>query len=60
LLSGIGHVDAKERANFFVVDSKTTIPQVEQAFESFTLSKEIAIVLINQHVIMVLICRLLI
>ncbi|KAJ2452921.1 H(+)-transporting V1 sector ATPase subunit F [Coemansia sp. RSA 2336] len=50
LLAGIGDIDAHQRANFVVVDSKTTQEQIEEAFVSFTKRKDIAIVLINQHI----------
>ena len=37
--------------NFFVVDTKTETPVIEQAFETFTQKRnDIAILLINQHV----------
>ncbi|KAJ2554255.1 H(+)-transporting V1 sector ATPase subunit F [Coemansia sp. RSA 1878] len=50
LLAGIGDIDAHQRANFVVVDSKTTQVQIEEAFTSFTKRKDVAIVLINQHI----------
>jgi vacuolar-type H+-ATPase subunit F/Vma7 len=37
--------------NFLVVDHKTEVSAIEQAFDSFTQDrKDIAIILINQHV----------
>lgn len=37
--------------NFLVVDAKTDDSQIEEAFESFTTTrKDIAIILINQHI----------
>ncbi|KAJ2661412.1 H(+)-transporting V1 sector ATPase subunit F [Coemansia sp. RSA 1200] len=50
LLAGIGDVDAHQRANFLVVDAKTTQEQIEEAFTSFSRRKDIAIILINQHI----------
>ncbi|KAJ2348555.1 H(+)-transporting V1 sector ATPase subunit F [Coemansia erecta] len=50
LLAGIGDIDTHQRANFLVVDSKTTQEQIEEAFTSFTKRKDVAIVLINQHI----------
>ncbi|KAJ1937822.1 H(+)-transporting V1 sector ATPase subunit F [Linderina macrospora] len=50
LLAGIGDIDAHQRANFLVVTSKTTQEQIEEAFTSFTQRKDIAIILINQHI----------
>ncbi|EXX69261.1 Vma7p [Rhizophagus irregularis DAOM 197198w] len=49
LLAGIGHVNGPKK-NFLVVDSKTPISKIEDAFIEFTKNKEIAIILINQHV----------
>ncbi|RKP15299.1 vacuolar ATP synthase [Piptocephalis cylindrospora] len=50
LLAGIGHMDAHQNANFLVVDPKTSPTQIEDSFRSFTSRKDIAILLINQHV----------
>ncbi|KAJ1732002.1 H(+)-transporting V1 sector ATPase subunit F [Coemansia biformis] len=50
LLAGIGDVDARQRANFLVVDSKTTQEKIEETFLAFTKRKDIAIILINQHI----------
>ncbi|KAI9351451.1 ATPase, V1 complex, subunit F [Obelidium mucronatum] len=50
LLAGIGHVDSKQKANFLVVDAKTTLPTLEETFIEFTKRKDIGIILINQHV----------
>ncbi|RHZ63273.1 hypothetical protein Glove_330g66 [Diversispora epigaea] len=49
LLAGIGHVEGTKK-NFLVVDSKTTISKIEETFIEFTKRKDIAIVLINQHI----------
>ncbi|KAI8618928.1 ATPase, V1 complex, subunit F [Chytriomyces sp. MP71] len=50
LLAGVGHIDSKQKSNFLVVDSKTTLSTLEDAFLEFTKRKDIAIILINQHV----------
>jgi V-type H+-transporting ATPase subunit F len=52
LLAGIGHVtdDGEKRKNFLVVDNKTPTDAIERAFEEYTERKDIAILLINQHV----------
>jgi V-type H+-transporting ATPase subunit F len=53
LLAGIGHVTPPPEAqkNFLVVDAKTATSTIEQAFDRYTRDrKDIAIVLINQHV----------
>lgn len=51
LLAGIGHTDTKQQSNFLVVDAKTPLPKIEETFEAFTLRKDIAIILVNQHVL---------
>ncbi|KAJ2820240.1 H(+)-transporting V1 sector ATPase subunit F, partial [Coemansia furcata] len=50
LLAGIGDIDAHQRPNFLVVDAKTTHDTIEEEFTSFTQRKDIAIILINQHI----------
>ncbi|KAJ2725705.1 H(+)-transporting V1 sector ATPase subunit F [Coemansia sp. Benny D115] len=50
LLAGIGDIDIHQRANFLVVDAKTTQESIEEAFLTFTKRKDIAIILINQHI----------
>ncbi|KAI9596098.1 ATPase, V1 complex, subunit F [Syncephalis fuscata] len=50
LLAGIGHVDTQQRSNFFIVDAKTPAAKVEETFQEYKLRKDIAIILINQHV----------
>ncbi|KAF9977387.1 H(+)-transporting V1 sector ATPase subunit F [Actinomortierella ambigua] len=50
LLAGIGHVDSSNRKNFLVVDAKTPLSTVEETFLEFTKRKDIAIILINQHI----------
>ena len=55
LLSGIGYVDARQKSNFFVVDSKTTPKTIDDKFREFTTKRnDIAIILINQHVAMMI------
>ncbi|KAJ1967361.1 H(+)-transporting V1 sector ATPase subunit F [Dispira parvispora] len=50
LLSGIGHLDARQRSNFLIVDAKTPLSTLEEAFTEFTQRKDIAIILITQQV----------
>ncbi|KAF8649771.1 hypothetical protein AX16_005537 [Volvariella volvacea WC 439] len=50
LLAGIGHINEQQKKNFLVVDSKTQVSAIEAAFQEFTQRKDIAILLINQHV----------
>lgn len=53
LLASIQHVTdpPDSQRNFLVVDSKTETSEIERAFQSFTQErKDIAVVLINQHV----------
>ncbi len=49
LLAGIGERNRKGR-NFFVVNSETTLLQIENAFNEMTQRKDVGIILINQHV----------
>lgn len=50
LLAGVGNVDLRRKTNYLIVDSKTTIKQIEDAFKEFTSREDIAIVLISQYV----------
>ncbi|KAF2403480.1 vacuolar ATP synthase [Trichodelitschia bisporula] len=53
LLAGVGHVTSPpdSQKNFLVVDQKTETSAIEHAFDRFTTErKDIAIVLINQHI----------
>lgn len=49
LLAGVGEVSAK-RKNFLIVDNKTKLAQIEEAFRDFTSREDVAVVLISQHV----------
>jgi V-type H+-transporting ATPase subunit F len=52
LLAGVGQVstDIGKETNFLtVVPGKTTVDQIEEAFDNFTKRDDIAILLINQH-----------
>lgn len=49
LLAGVGEVSAK-RKNFLIVDNKTKLPQIEDAFKEFTSREDVAVLLISQHV----------
>ncbi|KAF7320026.1 V-type proton ATPase subunit F [Mycena kentingensis (nom. inval.)] len=50
LLAGIGHINENHKKNFLVVDSKTQVSTIEAAFQDFIERKDIAILLINQHI----------
>ncbi|KAG8389277.1 hypothetical protein BUALT_Bualt02G0212200 [Buddleja alternifolia] len=50
LLAGVGNVDLRRNTNYLIVDSKTTVKQIEEAFKEFTTREDIAIVLISQYV----------
>ncbi|XP_048429093.1 V-type proton ATPase subunit F-like [Pyrus x bretschneideri] len=50
LLAGVGNVDLRRKTNYLIVDSKTTVKQIEDAFKDFTTKDDIAIVLISQYV----------
>ena len=62
LLGGIGHLDVKQKPNFLIVDAshnhskyltiilETPLDKIEAMFTELTLRKDIAIILINQHV----------
>ena len=51
LLAGIGNVSEEDqKPNFTVVDAKTSDEKISQAFQDYTTRKDIAILLINQHV----------
>ncbi|XP_040940797.1 V-type proton ATPase subunit F isoform X2 [Gossypium hirsutum] len=49
LLAGVGNVDLRRKTNYLIVDSKTTVKQIEDAFKEFTTRTDIAIVLISQY-----------
>lgn len=48
LLTGVGQVDLRKRANFLIVDDKTSQTRIEEAFKEFTTREDIAVLLINQ------------
>ncbi|KAI0050713.1 vacuolar ATP synthase [Auriscalpium vulgare] len=50
LLAGIGQVDERQGKNFLIVDTKTQASTIEEAFKRYTERKDIAILLINQHI----------
>ncbi|CAG8448140.1 6842_t:CDS:2 [Ambispora leptoticha] len=50
LLAGIGHVNSQQKKNFLVVDAKTPLSKIEETFLEFTKRKDVAIILINQHI----------
>ncbi|KAL5561803.1 hypothetical protein UlMin_031550 [Ulmus minor] len=49
VLAGVGNVDLWRSCNYLIVNSKTTIKQIEDAFKEFTAREDIDIVLISQH-----------
>ncbi|KAM7254334.1 hypothetical protein ACFE04_032016 [Oxalis oulophora] len=50
LLAGVGNVDLRRKTNYLIVDSKTTVKQIEDAFKEFTSRDDVAVVLISQFV----------
>ncbi|KAK4794481.1 hypothetical protein SAY86_012475 [Trapa natans] len=50
LLAGVGNVDLRRKTNYLIVDSKTTVKAIEDAFKEFTTREDIAVVLISQYV----------
>ncbi|KAL5212059.1 hypothetical protein ABZP36_022906 [Zizania latifolia] len=50
LLAGVGNVDLRKKTNYLIIDNKTTVKQIEDAFKEFTTREDIAIVLISQYV----------
>ncbi|KII93387.1 hypothetical protein PLICRDRAFT_152045 [Plicaturopsis crispa FD-325 SS-3] len=50
LLAGVGHINEHQKKNFLVVDSRTQVSTIEASFQEFTERKDIAILLINQHI----------
>jgi len=50
LLAGIGQINENGKKNFLIVDAKTQVSAIEGAFQEFTERRDIAILLINQHI----------
>ncbi|XP_044254617.1 V-type proton ATPase subunit F-like [Tribolium madens] len=50
IISGIGEISKDRETNFLVVDDDTDPAQVEECFKRFIKRKDIAIILINQHI----------
>ncbi|KAF5741854.1 V-type proton ATPase subunit F [Tripterygium wilfordii] len=50
LLAGVGDVDLRRKTNYLIVESKTTVKQIEDAFKEFTTREDIAVVMISQYV----------
>ncbi|KAJ4719659.1 V-type proton ATPase subunit F [Melia azedarach] len=50
LLAGVGNVDLRRKTNYLIVDSKTPVKAIEDAFKEFTTKEDVAIVLISQYV----------
>jgi V-type H+-transporting ATPase subunit F len=49
-LAGVGQRDANGVTNFLVVDSNSKLSDIEEAFRSFTLRKDMGVIVLNQHV----------
>ncbi|KAJ0250141.1 V-type proton ATPase subunit F [Hirschfeldia incana] len=50
LMAGVGNVDIRRKTNYLIVDAKTTVRQIEDAFKEFSSRDDIAIILISQYV----------
>ena len=50
MLAGVGNVDLRRKTNYLIVDSKTTVKAIEDAFKEFMTNNDIAIVLISHYV----------
>lgn len=50
LLAGIGNVSDDRTKNFTVVDGKTSPQDIEKVFDDYINRKDIAVLLINQHI----------
>ncbi|XP_028075292.1 ubiquitin domain-containing protein DSK2b-like [Camellia sinensis] len=50
LLAGVDNVDLRRKTNYLIVDSKTTVKQIEEAFKEFTTREDVVIVMISQYV----------
>lgn len=50
LLAGVGAVDAKKDATYLIVDAKTKHSEIEAAFQKFSTSPDVGILLISQPV----------
>ncbi|GJP47666.1 hypothetical protein CLOM_g6842 [Closterium sp. NIES-68] len=50
LLAGVGHMDVRRRKNYLVVDSKTPVRQIEEAFKEFSNREDVAVILISQYI----------
>ncbi|KAK9508583.1 hypothetical protein O3M35_006112 [Rhynocoris fuscipes] len=50
VIAGIGEIDKKKEANFFVVDKNTPVPKIEEAFKKFVKRSDITIIIINQNI----------
>ena len=51
LLAGVGHVDERQRTNYFIVGEKTTESEIADAFKAYTQEREdVAVVLVTQVV----------
>ena len=49
LLAGVGHIDERQRHNYFIVGERTTEDELAAAFKEFTSAREdVAVVLVTQ------------
>ncbi len=49
-LAGVGQRDGQGNSNFLVVDSKSKRSDIEDAFRTYTLRKDMGVIVLNQHV----------
>ncbi|CAL5329683.1 unnamed protein product [Camellia sinensis] len=49
LIMWLGNVDLRRKTNYLIVDSKTTVKQIEEAFKEFTTREDVVIVMISQY-----------
>jgi len=50
LLAGTGNCDAKKQKNFYVVSSKSSQADIENAFRTFSQREDVAVILISQKI----------
>ncbi|KAJ7568372.1 hypothetical protein O6H91_01G029600 [Diphasiastrum complanatum] len=50
LLAGVGNVDLRRKTNYLLVDSKTPVKAIEDAFKEFTTRDDVAVLLISQYI----------
>ncbi|KAJ5073244.1 v-type proton atpase subunit f [Anaeramoeba ignava] len=50
ILAGVGDSGLKKNPNFLIVDNKTPQDVIENSFHNFLSRRDIAIIIINQHI----------